>query len=610
MALPIDQTSTNIPGAVLNAVLLPGKFNICHGNVQSLCARQTSKLDELKLVLSKSEVDVACFTESWLTSKINDRSIAIPHYRCVRNDRFYKRGRGIIVYYKEHISCLKIMNTEISTESIDKTESLALEFYVNRQKFAVVTVYNPPENDCSCFLSDLMVELNVCYDAIFIVGDLNTNMLRHSSKSSRLSSVLDSFALKSVGDEPTYFCDDGCSQLDLLLTSNNEKILRFGQVSFPALSRHDLIFGSIDYDTVEAPRISTYRDYANFDVQRLMSSILSVPWPTFYSIDDPDELLQFFNNQMKMIHDTCIPCRTLTLRKKSNPWFTSAIRRAMLERDLSYNDWLKASPNLKAQKRLQYKSLRNRVNSMIARAKEQYMDRFLDNRLPSKTLWNRIRGLGVGKGRESTPCDFDPDEVNRTFLSNHVDGRGHSTSLPYVPASPYNFSFKRVQSWDVVNAIWDIKSNASGFDELPIKFLKIILPLTVHHVTYMLNKFIELSYFPSFWKHAKVLPTHLNAITNLRPISILCSLSKAFEKLLKAQMATYIENNVYFSDCQAGFRKGQGVKTALLRVHDDLSALLDRRGTSILLLLDFSKAFDTVLHGKLCTKLVRQFNFS
>lgn len=75
-------------------------------------------------------------------------------------------------------------------------------------------------------------------------------------------------------------------------------------------------------------------------------------------------------------------------------------------------------------------------------------------------------------------------------------------------------------------------------------------------------------------------------------------------------MATYIENNVYFSDCQAGFRKGQGVKTALLRVHDDLSALLDRRGTSILLLLDFSKAFDTVLHGKLCTKLVRQFNFS
>lgn len=173
MSRTVDQTSTIIPGAVLNAVLLSGKFNICHGNAQSLCARKTSKLDELRHVLSKSKVDVACFTESWLTSRITDRSVAIPGYRSVRNDRVYKRGGGIVVYYKEHLSCLKVMSTEVSTESNDKTECLALEFCLCGEKFVVVTVYNPPENDCSCFISDMMVEFTSRYNGIFMVGDFN-----------------------------------------------------------------------------------------------------------------------------------------------------------------------------------------------------------------------------------------------------------------------------------------------------------------------------------------------------------------------------------------------------------------------------------------------------
>lgn len=148
---------------------------------------------------------------------------------------------------------------------------------------------------------------------------------------------------------------------------------------------------------------------------------------------------------MKIIHDTCIPCRTISHRKKFNPWFTPAIRRAMLKRDLSYKDWLKAPSQLKAQKRLQYKTLRNRVNIMITKAKEHHMERFLDCRLPSKTLWKRVKDLGIGKDNETKPCEFDPDEVNSVFMTNYINDIGNRTSPIHVPASPYNFSFKRVQ---------------------------------------------------------------------------------------------------------------------------------------------------------------------
>lgn len=151
-------------------------------------------------------------------------------------------------------------------------------------------------------------------------------------------------------------------------------------------------------------------------------------------------------------------------------------------------------------------------------------------------------------------------------------------------------------------------------DGLPIKFIKIILPLIVQQVTHMFNCIIETSTFPSCWKHAKVLPLrkkpHVNALTNLRPISILCALSKAFEKLLKQQMSSYITVNNLLTEHQVGFRKGQSIQTAVVHVYDELAKAVDKRGTGVLLLLDFSKAFDTIPHRKLCSKLETQFNFA
>lgn len=87
MLPPQNHTSTNIPGTVLNAVLLSGKLNICHGNAQSLCAHNLNKLDEVRLVLSGSKVEIACYTESWLTTRNSDRSIGVSGYSVVRNDR-------------------------------------------------------------------------------------------------------------------------------------------------------------------------------------------------------------------------------------------------------------------------------------------------------------------------------------------------------------------------------------------------------------------------------------------------------------------------------------------------------------------------------------------
>lgn len=597
----------------MNCALHSGKLNICHGNTQSLCARKFAKLDEVKDLLHNSKVTVACFTESWLTGQISDRSIAIPGFAVCRNDRMYQRGGGIVIYYRSHLSCRKVFCTQLSAESGNKTESLVVELRFGGETVLLVAVYNPPGNNCSDFLEEKLVEYASTYNNVLLIGDFNTDMSKPSNLQSQFQSVLDTFALVSVGEEPTFFHNRGSSQLDLFITSCSDRVLRFNQVGCPALSQHDLIFASLDFDANPVPRVNTYRDYVNFDSTSLVDAVSSVPWHNFYEVNDPNELADFFNSRMKQIHDVCIPLRVIRCRNESNPWFSYEIRKSMLERDLAYSDWRRAPAESKLVARQRYNSLRNRTNTMIANAKVQYFNRFLDSRVPSNVLWKRLKSVGVGKEKSSSVCEFDPDEVNRAFLSSFIQNEQGSGLRSSAADSPYSLTFQPVEGWQIVNAVCDVKTNATGLDGLPIKFIKIVLPLVLQQITHLFNSIIATSIFPTCWKHAKIIPLrkkpHLSALTNLRPISILCALSKVFEKLLEQQMSSFITENNLLTEHQAGFRKGQSIQTATSRVFDDLARTTDRRGSAVLLLLDFSKAFDTIPHNKLCTKLETQFNF-
>lgn len=58
--------NTLIPRAVVNSALCKDKLNICHINVQSICARRFSKFEELKLTFRDSKLDIICMSETWL----------------------------------------------------------------------------------------------------------------------------------------------------------------------------------------------------------------------------------------------------------------------------------------------------------------------------------------------------------------------------------------------------------------------------------------------------------------------------------------------------------------------------------------------------------------
>lgn len=79
---------------------------------------------------------------------------------------------------------------------------------------------------------------------------------------------------------------------------------------------------------------------------------------------------------------------------------------------------------------------------------------------------------------------------------------------------------------------------------------------------------------------------------DLRPVSILPVLSKILEKIINKQLRKHLLQNNLIPEIQSSFRPGHSCTSALLTVTDDLLLGVDER----LILLNFSKAFDTIRH--------------
>ena len=97
-------------------------------------------------------------------------------------------------------------------------------------------------------------------------------------------------------------------------------------------------------------------------------------------------------------------------------------------------------------------------------------------------------------------------------------------------------------------------------------------------------------------------------LTNYRPISILSPISKVFESLIAEQIYAYLESNQLLHQAQYGFRKGLSCEIALNTLIDEWRESLDAGNDTIAILIDLSKAFDTVDHELLTTKLT-YYNF-
>ena len=82
------------------------------------------------------------------------------------------------------------------------------------------------------------------------------------------------------------------------------------------------------------------------------------------------------------------------------------------------------------------------------------------------------------------------------------------------------------------------------------------------------------------------------------------------EKLVLSQVSSYFNQHNLYNPCQSAYRPGHSTETALLKVVDDLFLSLNKGNVSVLSLLIFSSAFDTIDHTILAHRLHTDFGFT
>ena len=176
------------------------------------------------------------------------------------------------------------------------------------------------------------------------------------------------------------------------------------------------------------------------------------------------------------------------------------------------------------------------------------------------------------------------------------------TGTQYIFLNPVNPS-------EVLKTINSLSSNkASGPNSIPSKILNLIKTDLSEPLSFLFNLSFTSGSFPNLLKLTKVIPIYKNKgspleISNYRPISLLSNIEKILEKIMYSRIFNFLNIHQTFFVRQFGFRKSHSTIHTLITIIEKIRKALDNGNFVCGIFVDLQKAFDTVDHSILLSKL-------
>ena len=586
-------------------------LKVVHINIRSI----RYKLTDLKAWVTLYKPNIITISETWLYESFSDDSMNIDNYVLYRADRD-PNGGGLATYVDSNL------HSERLTPAVEPVhfESLFINIKFHDNKHLTIgNIYRPPSapaHSTECILST--INSFDSHNELIILGDFNKNWPSHSCTNDR--NLFRSVNLTQLIKEPTRVDNRSSSLLDWILVTNPGRIIKSGVLS-DCFSDHNIIFCVWKIKIPKSPpKYISIRQSKNINVDSFIQDLIRINWSRFQLIPSVEDAWDFFHSEVTNVIDVHAPIKTIRVKGRHLPWISSHLIKLFKERDKA---WAKHRSTRDPGDWEHYRHLRNLSKTETRNAKSNYYKNSfsLDFHNP-KQFWNKLNTF-LNKTDKKTINQIqinnntisDPLLISQAF-NTHFSSIGVSqfpnsyitADSPRLNAHAGSFSFKKILPTDVFQAICELKDSCGpGPDGLEAKYIKLAAHILAYPLADLFNLSLSTSSLPSIWKCASVTPIYKTGdptdINNYRPISIICTTAKIFEKLVFKQLSKYINHENILSPHQSGFRPHHSTTTATLKLTSDVFLSFNKSHLTGAIFIDLSKAFDMVDHYLLLDKL-------
>ena len=651
------ELGTHSPSAVIDSIIDQEALTCKYYEVEQIdgletkgyemCALQinihsvSAKLDDLRNLIStlyekKIIVDFIMLCETFLNDS-NMQLCQIDGYNLVCKNRINGKRGGVAIYVRDNL--IYKLRPDLVVNIDNELESLFIEVKHRHSSVIVGEIYRIPNSNVKLSIErfhTIVNKLRGMNHDVILGTDQNFDLMKYNMNNN-IKDFLDGFI--SAGflptiSIPTRITHNSSTLIDNIYLKGFQYFTHSSAVLNYDISDHLPVISFMGKPSCKAstePKFIEHRSWTPDTIANIIHDMQSKDWTCLESTTI-NQAYDIFSDNLQGCIDEYAPVRVVRIPSKHikrDPWMTKGLLKSVKNKHKLFAKCKGKAKDHPSYKRYHvYKSVFDKIKR---KAKLLYVNNtILLHRNNMRKTWEFVNSQ-IGRTRNKKSC-VDLLTSDKAEITEHKDiaesfcqyfagvGKKQSEEIEHSnkKAEEYFAGINEANSiylqptdaLEIIEVVSTLKTkNSCGHDNLSSKALKQIIHGIAQPLSVLINRTLSEGTYPAALKVAKVIPVYKKGehdqLNNYRPISLLSTFSKIFEKIIFNRLYKFLENHDIIDPLQFGFRPKHSTIDAISLLVKDILQSLDKKDYTIGVFCDLSKAFDTINHKILLYKLNR-----